>query len=149
MRVAWLLPALLLACEGYTSGSTGSGSGGPPTSGGSTDGGDAGIADGGDGGTDAGPDAGLADGGLADGGLSTFRLDVGINGVGNVRSNPAGIDCPSNCTHTFNQGAVVNLEATAASGYRFTGWTGACTGATCTVLMQQDEQVTATFELTP
>ena len=68
-------------------------------------------------------------------------------GTGTVTSNPAGINCGATCTGRFLPGATVTLTATAASGSRFDGWSGACTGTalTCTLSMTQDRAVTATF----
>jgi hypothetical protein len=40
---------------------------------------------------------------------------------------------------------VVKLTATPDASSIFTGWSGACSGATCTVTMSADRSVTATF----
>jgi uncharacterized repeat protein (TIGR02543 family) len=68
-------------------------------------------------------------------------------GLGRVISSPAGISCGSTCSRSFNYGAKVTLTATAATGSRFSGWTGACTGTsrTCIVTMTQARFVTAKF----
>jgi hypothetical protein len=55
-------------------------------------------------------------------------VSVGVRGQGRVTSTPTGIACRSRCTHTFKAGTVVRLAATAARGWRFAGWSGACTG---------------------
>ena len=69
-------------------------------------------------------------------------------GSGSVKSNSAGVSCGSTCSSGFNYGTRVALTATAATGSRFTGWTGVCTGTgTCTVTMNQSRAVTATFTL--
>jgi uncharacterized repeat protein (TIGR02543 family) len=63
-----------------------------------------------------------------------------------VTSNPAGINCGSDCSETYNCNTSVTLTATAATGSTFTGWSGAgCTG-TCTVTMDADKSVTANFD---
>ncbi len=80
--------------------------------------------------------------------VNTFALTVSKvgTGAGSVSSNPAGIDCGSSCTNSFNQNTVVTLTATPASGSSFAGWSGACTGAgTCVVTMDAVKTVTATF----
>jgi hypothetical protein len=66
---------------------------------------------------------------------------------GTVTSSPAGISCGSSCSAEFNTGNAVTLTARAASGSRFVGWSGACTGtaSTCTVSMTAAQAVTATF----
>jgi hypothetical protein len=54
------------------------------------------------------------------------------------------------CTAAYPAGTVVSLLATAATGSRFGGWSGACTGTgDCTVTLDQARSVTATFELMP
>jgi len=41
---------------------------------------------------------------------------------------------------------VVTVTATAATGYTFTGWSGACSGTgACVVTMNADKTITATF----
>ena len=67
-------------------------------------------------------------------------------GSGTVTSNPAGIDCGSDCTETYNVGTVVTLTATPALGSTFEGWIGACSGTgQCSVTMDTDKTVTAAF----
>jgi hypothetical protein len=64
-----------------------------------------------------------------------------------VVSDPVGIGCPSACAVLFDTGSQVRLTATPGSGSRFSGWTGACTGATatCTVTMDAAKTVQAVF----
>ncbi|CAK0759894.1 hypothetical protein CCP3SC5AM1_2740001 [Gammaproteobacteria bacterium] len=72
-------------------------------------------------------------------------------GSGTVTSNPAGIDCGTDCTETYNTGTQVTLTATAATGSMFSKWTGACTGigASCAVTMDAAKTVTAAFIALP
>ena len=79
-----------------------------------------------------------------------YDLTVARNGTGagRVTSSPAGIDCGSDCSMTFDQGTVVTLTATPALSSTFTGWTGACSGTdACVITMTQPAAVTATFTL--
>jgi hypothetical protein len=68
-------------------------------------------------------------------------------GTGTVTSVPAGIDCGSDCTESYDAATSVTLTATASGGSRFAGWSGGgCTGTgQCTVVMDSDTSVTATF----
>ena len=68
-------------------------------------------------------------------------------GSGTVSSSPAGISCGRSCSAAYAAGTVVTLSVKAASGSRFAGWTGACTGtsSTCTVTMSAARSVTAAF----
>ena len=72
-------------------------------------------------------------------------------GSGGITSSPAGITltAPGSTTATYNYNTVVTLTETPATGWSFTGWTGACTGAaaTCDVTMTQATSVTATFAI--
>lgn len=66
---------------------------------------------------------------------------------GTVTSSPAGISCGGSCSAEFNTGSTVTLTAKAASGSRFVGWGGACSGlaSPCSVGMTAAQEVTATF----
>jgi beta-propeller uncharacterized protein DUF5122/List-Bact-rpt repeat protein len=88
-----------------------------------------------------------------DQGVALFTLQHTITvsktgtGAGNVVSSPAGIDCGATCSAQFNDGGSVTLTATAASGSTFAGWSDpGCPGTgDCTLAMDQDTTVTATF----
>ena len=68
------------------------------------------------------------------------------NGTGTITSEPAGINCGTDCSETYTPGTVVALAAAPAAGTYFTGWSGACTGTgTCLVTMDGSKTVTATF----
>ena len=68
---------------------------------------------------------------------------------GAITSSPAGIDCPAVCTTGFDRDTAVTLSANPSPGSRFTGWSGACAGtSTCTVKMDADKSVSASFALT-
>ena len=78
-----------------------------------------------------------------------FNLTVSKAGTGSgtVTSNPAGINCGSTCTATYNAGTVVTLTASAAAGSTFSGWSGGgCSGTgTCSVPVNSTTAVSATF----
>lgn len=76
----------------------------------------------------------------------SYPLTVGKTGSGTVTSNPAGINCGSDCTETYPAGATVALAAVPAGGFTFAGWSGACSGTgSCSVAMDTSRNVTATF----
>lgn len=58
---------------------------------------------------------------------------------------PAGYPGPFSSGHTYLAGSIVPVRAEAAAGSAFTGWSDDCTGTSCTVTMDGDRTVTATF----
>ena len=84
---------------------------------------------------------------------TTHNLSVSKSGAGSgsVTSAPAGIDCGSTCAHAFNSGTSVTLTATPTAGSVFAGWSsGGCSGTgTCTLTLNADTAVTASFTLIP
>lgn len=76
-------------------------------------------------------------------------LSVTTVGTGTVTSSPAGISCGSVCSTKLDDGTLVTLTASPATGYRFTGWSGDCAGTTCALTMDGDRSVAATFEAIP
>ena len=80
-----------------------------------------------------------------------FLRCLSWNGTGTIISSPAGIDCGSTCSSSFTQATSVTLAATASPGSVFTGWSGGgCSGTgTCTVVMNANTNVTATFTIQP
>jgi len=81
----------------------------------------------------------------------TYELSVTKSGTGNgtVTSDPEAIDCGPSCRGQFLQGTEVNLSASPGPDSTFTGFSGACSGLTCEVTMDQARQVTATFAAIP
>lgn len=79
---------------------------------------------------------------------TTYVLSVTApaSGQGTVTSSTGGISCPGTCSATFAAGTKVTLTATAAQNYLFSGWSGACSGTSCTVTMNSTESVTASFK---
>ena len=82
---------------------------------------------------------------------STVSLNINKNGTGagSVSSSPAGINCGSTCTGTYDYNTLVTLTAVADAGSTFSAWSGcdSATGAQCTVTMSSLKNVTATFAL--
>lgn len=89
-------------------------------------------------------------------GFSTIVVPTGFTltatklgaGSGTVTSSPAGIDCGSTCSASFEKRTKVTLTPTPDSGSVFVEWTGACKGSgACSVTMTGDITVGATFIL--
>jgi len=78
--------------------------------------------------------------------VQTFGLSVNKTGTGNgtVTSNPAGINCGSDCSESYSSGTVVALSAVAALGSTFSGWSGSGCN-TGTVNMNGSRSCTAVF----
>jgi serine protease len=70
-------------------------------------------------------------------------------GSGTVVSSPAGINCGSDCSETYDGTSTANisLQATTGSGDTFEGWSGDCSGTstTCQVTLDGSKNVIATF----
>lgn len=70
---------------------------------------------------------------------SQYTLSVNTTGSGTVSLNPTG--------GVYNAGTVVTVTATPASGYVFSGWSGALSGSTnpATITMNANKSLTAAF----
>jgi hypothetical protein len=83
----------------------------------------------------------------------TYKLTVTKTGNGTVSSEPAGINCGSDCAENFASGKTVTLTAAPAADSTFVSWSG-CTAVAanplhCTVSMNKASTVSATFALIP
>jgi hypothetical protein len=78
----------------------------------------------------------------------TLTVSKSGTGTGTVVSSPAGINCGGICSASFPKNTNVTLTATPDAGSTFSGYSGACSGTTCTVRMSTSRFVTATFNLT-
>ncbi len=79
--------------------------------------------------------------------IKTFDMEVAVSGNGGVVSDPAGVDCGSDCTALYEFSEMVQLTARPSDGARFAGWGGACSGSeeTCIVTMTEARTVSARF----
>jgi len=82
---------------------------------------------------------------------TTYRLTINKEGTGagTVTSNPTGIDCGMDCTETYDEGSIINLQAFLVAGSVFTGWGGDPDCGDGIVTMNADKTCTATFNLYP
>jgi len=79
--------------------------------------------------------------------LPKYTLTLKRSGSGTITSSPTGITCGSDCSEAYYSGTVVTLTAVPATGYKFSGWSGACTGTgACTLTMTAAKTATATFK---
>ena len=81
---------------------------------------------------------------------SLFRNELAVSksgkGKGKVTSSPAGISCGKACTHAYAYGTVLTLTAKAATGSKFSGWSGACKGSRrCKITTNDNVAVKAKF----
>jgi hypothetical protein len=77
--------------------------------------------------------------------ITMFNLTVSSQGSGTITSAPAGINCGTTCTGRFTNGASVTLQAVAANGYTFSGWSGHADCVDGSVTMNTNKTCTATF----
>ena len=81
-----------------------------------------------------------------------FTLTVNEVGQGTVTSSDGKINCTNGsgtCSVVYPSGSSVTMNATAAGGWAFSGWSGACTGGNpCNVVMNSNLNATATFTTT-
>ncbi|MHA2647234.1 MAG: InlB B-repeat-containing protein, partial [bacterium JZ-2024 1] len=68
----------------------------------------------------------------------TPPLTVTLNGQGSVSSNPAGINCPADCSENYLIGSTVTLTATPANGWAFANWSGDCSGSNSSIQVFMD-----------
>ena len=80
----------------------------------------------------------------------SFRLQANVAGGGTGTVSGDGISCPGDCNEELAPGTSATLSASATGGSTFAGWSGDCSGTgTCTVVMDGDRSVTATFNPPP
>ena len=79
----------------------------------------------------------------------TLSLSENGDGSGTGLSIPDGVNCGSTCSDNFPAGTIVTLNAYPAPGSSFAGWS-VCPGlGACTVTMNANQSVTATFNVGP
>lgn len=77
----------------------------------------------------------------------TLSVGQAGSGSGTVSSSPSGITCAPTCVHAYPDLESVILTASPAAGSTFTSWAGCDVpvGNQCTMTMDTNESVTATF----
>ena len=77
-------------------------------------------------------------------------LNVTTTNGGRVTSNPAGISCGSDCSHSYQSGTSVILSAQSNTNYHFYSWGDACSGqpgTTCTIVVDSAKTASAEFAI--
>ena len=76
-----------------------------------------------------------------------FDLAIVLTGAGSGRvfGDQGQIDCPGMCSATIAPGTVVTLSISVEPGSVFQGYSGDCDGGNCSVTMDTDRTVYATF----
>ena len=84
--------------------------------------------------------------------LRTLTVVKQGTGSGTVKRTPddGSINCGVVCTHDYEEGTSVVLDAVAAPGSTFEGWTTACSGVgSCNLTMSAAKRVEAIFNVLP
>jgi hypothetical protein len=89
----------------------------------------------------------LTGGGAGTSACNQAALTVNIVGAGTVTDSTAVIKCPGACSADYALGSTIGLTATPGAGASQTTWTNCSSfvGNTCTVVLNFDTTVTATF----
>ncbi|HEY6872581.1 MAG TPA: PKD domain-containing protein [Geobacteraceae bacterium] len=84
-------------------------------------------------------------------GIVSLTINKTGTGTGTITSSPSGINCGLVCTGQYNVVTPVTLTATPSTNSSFAGWSGGgCSGTgACTINMNSNTTVTATFTLLP
>jgi hypothetical protein len=90
----------------------------------------------------------LTGGGAGTGACNQAVLTVNIVGSGTVNDSTNAIKCPGTCSADYALGSTIGLTATPGAGASQVLWTNCSSfvGNTCTVVLNFDTTVTATFQ---
>ncbi|MBI5750307.1 MAG: InlB B-repeat-containing protein, partial [Nitrospinae bacterium] len=82
--------------------------------------------------------------------LNAYNLNITINPPAGGTVTAPGINCPGDCTESYNYNTSVTITAVANTGYTFDSWTNcdSPSGNQCTMTMNSDKTVTANFTST-
>src|SRR3989338_3748503 len=82
--------------------------------------------------------------------LNAYNLNITINPSAGGTVTAPGINCPGDCTESYNYNTSVTITAVANTGYTFDNWTNcdSPSGNQCTMTMNSDKTVTANFAST-
>jgi hypothetical protein len=73
-------------------------------------------------------------------------LSVNLAGQGSITTKTGDFKCDTTCNASFNDGAMVTLVVQERPGWKFSGWSGACSGkGPCVLVMKGAMDVIARF----
>jgi Divergent InlB B-repeat domain len=75
---------------------------------------------------------------------AAIALSLALSGAGDVSSNLPGVDCTASCVTQWDTGSNVILQAEGTASTRFVRWSGGCTGAAPSCLLQLTAPVATT-----
>jgi Divergent InlB B-repeat domain len=84
--------------------------------------------------------------------IDSHTVTITTDGIGSgtVTSDPAGVSCGSDCEQIYHGGTEVTFTATEDAGSTFVTWSSPCgTERTCSVSVEGDVSLTATFDTAP
>jgi uncharacterized repeat protein (TIGR01451 family) len=81
--------------------------------------------------------------------LTVAKTGTGTGTVSAYAGVDRGINCGSVCTEKYLVGTIVSVNVSPDANSTFDGWSGACTGDSCSVTMNGDMAVTAAFARLP
>ncbi|MEK8018703.1 MAG: FG-GAP-like repeat-containing protein, partial [Candidatus Parabeggiatoa sp.] len=83
--------------------------------------------------------------------ISTISLTLTKTGNGDITTTDNIINCGETCQADYEVESTVTLTATPATGSRFTGWSGDCSGTSATTIVTMDtaKSCAAHFEKSP
>jgi hypothetical protein len=90
----------------------------------------------------------LKGGGVGTATCNQAILSVNVAGSGSVVDSTGAINCPGTCSAAYTLGSQIGLTATPGAGAALSSWANCSSfaGNTCTVLLNVDTTVTATFQ---
>lgn len=72
-------------------------------------------------------------------------LRVSVTGPGSITDSTGAINCPGSCSASFPASTDITLTATPDVDASFQNFTGACSGLSCTLQLDDDQQVGGVF----
>ncbi|HHB91770.1 MAG TPA: hypothetical protein ENK59_00975, partial [Thioploca sp.] len=75
-----------------------------------------------------------------------LQLHILKTGDGLVTSNPAGINCGTDCVEEYDNGLTIELTAVPDEGWEFEGWRGHCAETQTAIITESDRYCRAVFQ---